>query len=433
MKDVFEFRVDWLERLHGSPAERETFGELEIRWGGVALTELLDLSAATVRSTTRVSMLHLGIWLMANWWRLRWEPLPPKIDPDWRMAHEIGGAGGGFVWPALQFASDGETIGLSLHDTMSDRPPVRYLRNTEGTISATTFERAVDDLMSLLLARLSSRRVDAADLAEGWRSVLAERRDPMAGARRRREALLGFDPDAIDVDDLSAIVSAGTWMGEAALEETMAAARAPAIRNTIEYLRDKSLEPGSNLDLAALEGVCRVWRDGHHRFTRPWERGAALAGLARREVGLSSDEPVSSERISELVGYDVMADQPTSGPLGAGFRSPDAPNRVKFHGIRRHPNSRRFEAARLLAEALDGPPADAVLPITDASTARQKVQRSFAQEFLCPTEGLVRLLPLPNPSDSDIEGAADHYGVSAFTVRSALVNRGLVDRRYLPA
>lgn len=118
--------------------------------------------------------------------------------------------------------------------------------------------------------------------------------------------------------------------------------------------------------------------------------------------------------------------------MAAGFRSPAAPLQLRCFFNRRHPVSRRFEAARLIADAVDGPADDSVLPVTEGSTARQKVQRSFAQEFLCPTKALMELLPLPYPSDALIEETAERFDVSEYTVRSALVNRGLVDRHYLP-
>jgi Zn-dependent peptidase ImmA (M78 family) len=85
-----------------------------------------------------------------------------------------------------------------------------------------------------------------------------------------------------------------------------------------------------------------------------------------------------------------------------------------------------------MADFIEGPDDDRVLPITGASTARQKVQRSFAQEFLCPADALAAMVRRPYPSVSELEAAADHFEVSDFTVRSALVNRGFVDRQYLP-
>ncbi|MDI7269779.1 MAG: hypothetical protein QME96_17455, partial [Myxococcota bacterium] len=368
---------------------------------------------------------------------LRSYPFPPKRaapnpDADWRVAHQMGGAGGGFAWPDLQFAADGHTISFSLRDTLAGGPPVRYLHRVDGSIAAAVFERAVDDLLSLLLERLSARRADADELDGAWHEVREERGDPAATVRRRREALLGLDPDAVAVNDLASIAASGAWMGDAALEETMAVARASGIHEAIGNLRTWSTEPAPELDLAAMGEIRRTWWAARRAFAQPWERGAGLAQLARTGIGLAPDDPVQPDRLAELLRHDVTADRTDGGTLAAGFRSAQCAHRVKFRGIRRHPTSRRFEAARMLADFLDGPTEDAVLPVTDAATARQKVQRSFAQEFLCPAEALARMLPLPSPSDAELEAVADHFGVSDFTVRSALVNRGLADRRLLP-
>ena len=432
MNQDFSFRVRWLERLHGTTAERETFGEVEIRWGGLVLTELEDIAAATVRPAARLSVLHLGSWLVANWWRLRWEPLPAAPDADWRIAHQMGGAGGGFAWPALQFAADGETITLSLNDTLDTGLPVRYLRRVEGAIDAETFERAVDNLMSVLLERLTVREAEATDLNEAWAAVQEERRDGNKTIRRRREALLGLDPDEMSASDLAAVVSSGSWMGEAALDEIFAAARASQVKPAIQQLQHQSLEAAPDFDLEPFVEIAESWKSAPKRFREPWERGVALANSVRQHLGLSPEEPVISNRLADLVGRDVTTGDNTSGNLAAGFRATDRPHFLRFRGIRRHPNSRRFEAARLIADFIEGPETDNLLPITGASTARQKVQRSFAQEFLSPIDGLAALVPLPYPNDSDIEAAAEHFEVSEYTVRSALVNRRLVDRRFLP-
>lgn len=434
MTDGLAFNVvRWLERSHGSPAEREAFGELEIRLGDVVLTELADPFAATVRPVARVSILHVGTWLAANWWRLRWEPLLSNPDPDWRLAHQLGGAGGGFAWPDLQFAADGPTILVCLHSTPNAGVPVRYLQHLERTIPVSAFERAVDDMMALLLERLAARRSDVQDLSDAWSAIRQERDDPAVTARRRREALLGLDPDAITEQDLASLASSGGWMGAAALEETMAVARAAEIRAVIGMLKTWSLESAPELDFAAMDPIRQNWCLARRSFEQPWEQGAALAGLAREKLGIGPDDPVPQDRFAQLMGHNVTIDRTDGGALAAGFRLPASAHRVKFRGIRRHSTSRRFEAARLLAEFLDGPAEDALLPITDAATARQKVQRAFAQEFLCPVDALQRMLSLPSPSDAQLEDAAHLFDVSELTVRSALVNRGLVDRRLLPA
>ena len=76
------------------------------------LTRLDDLGAHTVSNQVRASAWPLAVWLTANWWRLRWEPAPVRWwnDPDWRMAHCLAAAGGGYVWPNAIFASDGDAV-----------------------------------------------------------------------------------------------------------------------------------------------------------------------------------------------------------------------------------------------------------------------------------------------------------------------------------
>lgn len=67
------------------------------------------------------------------------------------------------------------------------------------------------------------------------------------------------------------------------------------------------------------------------------------------------------------------------------------------------------------------------MPVTRAKTARQKLQRAFAAELLCPSQALQDMLP-QDPEDDDVEGAARHFEVSPLLVRTSLVNKGLLPR-----
>ena len=68
---------------------------------------------------------------------------------------------------------------------------------------------------------------------------------------------------------------------------------------------------------------------------------------------------------------------------------------------------------------------DRWLPATDAKTARQKLQRAFAIEFLCPIQSLTEFLGDDFSSDAT-EEAAEHFGVSHTAVETHLVNNGLL-------
>jgi len=67
------------------------------------------------------------------------------------------------------------------------------------------------------------------------------------------------------------------------------------------------------------------------------------------------------------------------------------------------------------------------LVTADLSTARQKFQRAFAAEFLCPIRSLIGFLD-DDFSESAIEDAASHFSVSERTVESLLMNNGYFSR-----
>jgi Zn-dependent peptidase ImmA (M78 family) len=71
------------------------------------------------------------------------------------------------------------------------------------------------------------------------------------------------------------------------------------------------------------------------------------------------------------------------------------------------------------------------LPATGVYTQRQKFQRAFAQEFLCPFMALREFLGKDRPDDEAIEEAASHFQVSPLLIRSALVNKGILERETL--
>lgn len=429
--DSLEFRIGWLGGSHGSAAEKATLAHVEVVAGGTSFTELEDRLAATTRSSARLSVLHLGRWLAANWWRLRFEPRAKGLD--WRMSHDLAAAGGGYLWPTLLFFTDGATMTIAGQATRHLNQPVQYLWDAEVQISMGVFERATDQLMALLTGRLSGLGIAGTDVEALWREVQKERADERVSKLRRYEALLGLDPDDLAPDRVLSWVAQGGWMGAAALDETMAAARSTRMDDDLALLKKWSMEADLSLDIRETEALQqRWWARPTAPHELPWQRGLALAALVRDQMGLDAIEPVSKGAFHELMGADVQTGTPVKAPLGAGFRGRSAAGRVQAALQHGYPTSRRFAAARILADVLDAPAEDVVLPVTDGVTARQKVQRAFAQELLCPTAALREKVSLPEPADAELMELAELYEVSEWTVRSALVNRGLVGRGYLP-
>jgi Zn-dependent peptidase ImmA (M78 family) len=74
-----------------------------------------------------------------------------------------------------------------------------------------------------------------------------------------------------------------------------------------------------------------------------------------------------------------------------------------------------------------------LVPVTRADSALQKLERSFAQELLCPWSALNAYTDEHGMHDEALIDAAEHFQVSEWLVRSTLVNRGKLSRHRLPA
>ena len=112
--------------------------------------------------------------------------------------------------------------------------------------------------------------------------------------------------------------------------------------------------------------------------------------------------------------------------MGLAVRAGDDQG-LKFHFHKRNRLARRFEAARFIADYLSAEESDRWLPVTDSATARQKLQRAFAAEFLCPIESLQKYLGdefLPEA----FEDAAEYFGISEKAIKSHLANHHLIPR-----
>lgn len=430
------FHWDWLPPFDAGSVEAATFAELKIALQEHVATELEDLQSQTLRESLLASAYPLAMFLAANWWRLRWEPAPARESAEWRMSHSLAAAGGGYAWPDLTFASDGDSVCATMTPgPKSATAPVRYVADFAVWIPATAFEAAVTELVEGVIARLRTLRMGDTDLATLWAEVLAERADPLAARWRRLEALAGYDADEAPEALVDGLIRAAERVGWTAVDELAAASRGDALQD-LDRLRD-ALRSGERFRIAELDRLRREMRAAApESVAAPWQRAARSAALARAVWGLDG-EPLGNDRLSELTGIPV--DSIESRRRGA--RIPDVPYsaseceeesetmRLVLH--RRPVTSRRFALCRLIADRLYGDAMERLSAATDARTNRQKFQRAFAQELLCPFESLMAFLDGKVPQDDDIDEAAEHFRVSPLVVRTALVNRGVLPSEVL--
>lgn len=423
-----ELRINtkWMAAASGEPEVTATAALVEMHVDNICLTRNQDIWAETVRDNVFVSAYPLAMWFASSWWRLNHEPLPTQQPGhDWRMVHELGAANHGFVWPRVIFIPDGEAIHVWAGTSMTPDQSIQYLQALEvpRMITLAGFQQSVERFMHSVLARLDAKGLAGSNLAHLWALVQEDLADPEAVRRRKLEAELGFDPEECPEQALNAALQWESHVGDTALSELAPAIAASGASPDLALI-------GQLASSGGILGTPEISPDSivHLDHGAPWERAIHDARMLRNQMGNVSG-PVYNSSLYDLLGMSSEAAANWSVPVG---RSPVAvaipvnDRQLQFVPRKRNPAGRRFELARFLGEYLSPSTHEARwLASTDLSTSRQKYQRAFAAEFLCPIDSLTSFLG-GDFSSYAIEEAAAEFDVSEKTIESLLLNNGYI-------
>lgn len=432
-EDLFRLSMrEWVSMADAEPCLSESSGWLELKVGEHCLTRHLDAWSRTVRDAVLVSAYPLALWLAANWWRLHYEPLPAHRAPslDWRLSHELGAAGRGYVWPRVVIASAGEFVQVWAEAMVNPWQSVQYLTGLPhpASVPLTEFTSVVEGFIQGVIARLEAIGQSHSELAELWAILGAEREDNDLSRLRRMEAQLGYDPDECPSALLRSVGGFAEQIGGSTLDELLPLYGRESGRDSIDL---DSLAKAQGLDVSPQAECIDVTDVGP-----PWKQGVVAAQRLRQQIGRSDDKPVSDTALAELLGltkseFDRIADQanPTrpAGILRPSRRAGVPAKSFTYLPRKRHPHARRFECARMLGDWLTEPEMreNGWGVVSDLYTARQKRQRAFAAELLCPIAALRRYTH-DEVSETAIEEAGQHFRVSEQVVRMQLMNHGLL-------
>jgi Zn-dependent peptidase ImmA (M78 family) len=350
------------------------------------------------------------------------------------MAHCLAAAGGGFVWPNAIFASDGDSMEIAAKPKSKGArfEPVRYISDVQAWISADEFEQKVDKYMESVLSRMRSLQLQDRCLPSLWAEILDERRDAELTQHRKLEAMAGFDPDQAPGELIENLLADQDDLGKSAVAEVAAEAR-HATGIALQIIRDLGRsdsrpKPGGFRARFPQRPTPPVAR--HEGL--PWQKAASLARLARDKWGFAN-KPIDDRALADLLSAEVAVFSDNSivaSPMPLGLRTGDN-GTFDIYFNRRSNTTRRFATSRLLGDYLYFSNQERLLPATHAKTSRQKFQRSFAQEFLCPIDALLAKIQTAQPDEDDISEAADYFQVSPLMVRTTLVNHGQLEREAL--
>jgi len=422
---TLEIKADW-QALPSAPLEeRVAYGAIGIRFNDLWLTEAEDEFVKQIRQQVYLSGYRLAEWLAWNWWRLRWEPRRKSFD--WSMAHRLSTIGGGYVWPNITIVSDGERVLLNAEPTAAHpSEPIRYICKFAAIVRASDFERAVDSFVDEVANRLREVRVADTNLQLIWADVLADRSTSERTKRKKLEALLGYDTDESDKAEIDRLISEAQELGEPAVDELAADRTGDAKLATSAEIKDMAKRAGYDSnprDAARLEdkSIRALPVD-----VAAWKRGVSAAAALRQQEGLGAD-PVSNQKLCQIAGVSNQALSRGGKSAELSFTLDESSTKGAVVLRSKFETGRRFTLARLTGDRVATLGDGQLRPATRTYTYRQKLQRAFAGEFLCPFNTMADMLQGDFSAEA-IEDVANHFNVSDRTVRTLLVNHKLIDR-----
>lgn len=420
--------IGWERLEKGSPEERACFAAIGIRAHNIWLTEGQDTIANRLCNEPLLSAYHLAEWFAWNWWRLRWEPR--SRAQDWEFVHRLSSIGGGYIWPNMTIFSDGERTALIARPT-SEHPHTafRYIADAAVIIPATEFESELDRFIELVIDRLDLEGIEGTNLHTVWKSLSQERTTPEEAEKKKLEALLGRDPDTADPRTIEQLIGDISVLGNSAIEELAAEhGQSGRILTALDIRRIASQSgfDSSERDVVKMNNPVPLSDWG---LVAAWRIGRDMARSLRDQLRLTL-EPISDTKLAEMGGSQEELFENRNEGSKISFALKESPYRSRIVLRSKWKMGRRFEFARLLGDRLASQGASKLFLATRSNTYRQKIQRSFAAEFLSPFEAVDGMLAgdysMENQSD-----VAEHFGVSPLTIRTLLVHHDRLEREDL--
>ena len=210
------------------------------------------------------------------------------------------------------------------------------------------------------------------------------------------------------------------------MEEAAHAEPGAGAAESLSLAIEASRESGVRIDLQLAGDLLRSSRFLGH--ASPWEMAEAAAAELRKIIGISNGllNHAEFESIFRARWNDLKSATATASRLSYGARIDDeGMSRVALQTTRGY--DRRFELARQFGDAVWQQDRSGFGIVSRSKSDRQKFQRAFAHNLLCPFDGLQRVIDVNDPTPEAMSEAAKSFGVNPSVVRNQLVYKG-----YLP-
>ena len=388
----------------GDHEEAATLGLLVIKVPSHILTVGYNTRIKKRREGPLVSGYPIAEWFAWNWWRLTSEiggrPTNERAARRWDFSHRLSTIGSGYDWPNISIYSDG--YNSYLDSTWAVRDSVgsfEYFDSSLVIVSTKALEEAMSKFINDTIKSLNCEGIRHSNLYRIWSDLTSEQANRDDAFYRAMEARLGFDPDELDEKAIIKVFGNAESIGPDALNE-VAADEALAGNSTddfpsIETFQNASNEFGSDVlfnSMATLSEEFSSHSNGKLLYGKDeaWRIGKKLAGMLRSQEKLNGQN-ISNCRLAQYAGVNKSMISDASNcweKMSFCLNNKEAVSKLTLRP--KWETGRRFGLARLVGDRVArkywGFSEERLSPATSTSSYRQRLQRAFAAELLCPID-----------------------------------------------
>ncbi len=416
---ALRFEFEWVDS--GPSTDRlsqATMADVGIKLGDVAITSHIDEKTQAYKERITAPLFPIAEWVVANWWTLWFEQElvgPGSPRPGFAERHNLSFAGRGFLYPKLLVSPLNDFVNLRAEKWRPKYSSVEFVRDQTEVLSRDHVVREFSRIVEIVIDRLRQFGLSGQPIEEDWNAIQDSDCEILEFCQAA--ATMGLDPFDLDDPTSEAIIDLWNSTPASLRNDLFSCTDVDSGRMVLAWVKGQLAQVDitpSGVGWDKLRGSIQPLKGA-----LPWDRGYELAQQAR---GLMGVEDGAFDFTGEWsVGFATASSPADHLEAVVSGTSPSCVIRPRTKP------AQRFLFARALGDFLVRHQDEPSL-LTAFSSDRQAQTRSFAAEFLAPSNVLRKELGAllgRRISSEQVEELSEKFRVSSFVIRHQIDNHKL--------
>jgi hypothetical protein len=416
--DTFSVDVEWppAPEAGGNDLLDSSLTRFEMKAGASSLTSFLA-DNGTKNTHLTVPAYYLVEWLAHNWWSFLYEPRKDDrsdAEAEFRSRHWLGIPRNGFALPDVMFVPSGKTMEVTARQTYLRFAQLSFTENSSSVVRTDDVRAQLTIFVEAVLAHMAENGIKNSEAHEAWKRIAAT--SPEEEDYCRMVGAMGLSP-YVEHPDIDRALALSDTISGSMLTDLCEASTIASISRAAEFTGriTGALQGSSPIEISPFLKIGKP----ADSVRKAYDWGYAAASKARRELGISDDNPEGRIEFFKKLGFDPKASADVGYPVSNVFPIQGAISRDR-ETIKLALSSgtdKEFSAARGSFLAwVSGDNEDRL--VTTARTRQQSASRAFAAELLAPAAYLKKRLGRDRDvSPFTLDKVSTEIGVASTIVR----------------